>query len=127
MCTCSSGSFSSLKSHVMSLKWLSPEFSPRKQGLGLRSDYVRSFVHKVALGYAFHRVPRFPPVSIIPPTCRTQLHLNVAPTCRAYGGSLGTFQKATGFQNRGEVLSLFFVSKSFTLFEMLSDAVIVSM
>jgi len=37
----------------------------------------------------------------------------------------GTFQKATLFQNRGKVLSLFFVFENFILFEMLSDTVFV--
>jgi hypothetical protein len=42
-----------LKSHVMPQVVIN-SLSPRKHGLGLRSVYVRFWVHNVALGQALH-------------------------------------------------------------------------
>jgi hypothetical protein len=48
----------------------------------IRSVHVRLVVKKVALGQVFLRAVQFSPVSIIPPTLHTHLHLHVALTRR---------------------------------------------
>jgi len=62
-------------------------------------------VDTVALEQAFLRVLRFSPVSVIPPTLYTHLHLRAARTRRKKGGSLGTYRKAIKALDR-EVLCL---------------------
>jgi len=56
-------------------------------------------VDTVALWQLFLPVLQFPPVRIIPPVLQTHLHLQVDPTRRRKGRSLGTFREQCSFRN----------------------------
>ena len=81
---------------VAGLSPLGPRFDPR-------TVHLRFVVFKQALGQVCLPVLQFSPVSIIPPTLRTHLHLHVALTRRPNKRSLETFQKATPFRKSGSI------------------------
>jgi hypothetical protein len=66
----------------MALRRLVAGLSSRPPGSDSRPDQQRSVVYEVVLGQVFLRVPRYPPVNIIPPTLRTHLHFLC--TCCSY-------------------------------------------
>jgi len=72
-------------------------------GLDPRTVHVVFVVDQEALDEVFLPVLLLSPVSIIPPMLHTYLHLHVAVTRRTNARSLGTFQKAMFFGNRGAV------------------------
>jgi hypothetical protein len=61
---------------------------------------VPNFWWTVAPGQAFLQVLQFSPLSIIPPTLHTDLHVNISLMRRTSGQSLGTF-RAMLFQMSG--------------------------
>jgi len=98
--------FGCFYSHVF-LPWLRrlvAEFSMLCPGFDPRLVHVRFVVHNVALGQVSLPVFHFSPVSVIPPTLHTSLHLHVALTGRTNGRSLGTFNKQFCFGNRGALV-----------------------
>jgi hypothetical protein len=72
-------------------------------GFHPRSAHVRFIVDKVALGQVLRRVLLFSPVSIIPPTLHTHLHLHIAPTRRTKGVAWEPSKTQWYFGNRGEL------------------------
>ena len=59
-----------------------------------RSVHVRFVVNKVAIGQVVPPVLQFSPVSSIPPTFHTHLHIHVTLTGRTNERILGTFQQS---------------------------------
>jgi hypothetical protein len=72
--------------------------SPQSTGFDPMSEYVTFVVENLTLGKGLHRVFLFSPVSIIPPTLHTHLHLNTA-LVRTERQSLRTFKLSNALPN----------------------------
>jgi len=76
---------------------------PGRSGSDRRLVHAGFWMGNLALGQVFLHVLQRSPVSIIPSTFRTRLHVHVALTRRTNGRSLGTFHKAMRLRKYGSI------------------------